>query len=182
MAPERPPRLVVFDGKSINGGLRGSVHYAEPNFYKPGVDWIRVRWNVESQPADFIPIADGVAYVYNRDEEVVLEPPTEARAQPRGGLRYRWSEGLEEGASRLMFVLILPQGYTLNDPDPAPVDTKDFHGRLALYWVLEGAPQQRTQVEWTLEQVGGDLESEIVRINQLDSASETDEPTEISLV
>jgi ribulose bisphosphate carboxylase small subunit len=180
MAPERPPRLVVFDSKIGNGELRGSAHYVEP---KAGVGEIRVRWNVESQPADFMPVADGVAYVLNRDEAVDVLPVSEdARAQPRGGRRYRWSEGLGKGQPSLMFALILPQGYTLTDPDPVPVDTKSFRERLALYWMLEGGSQQRAQVEWTLEELRGDLESEMIRINQFDSAGEMGKPTEIGLV
>jgi hypothetical protein len=66
MAPEWPPYVVIFDAKLVNGRLKGAVQYVEPG--EQGKT-LRVRWNVESQPQDFIPVGEGVAYVHVRRTE-----------------------------------------------------------------------------------------------------------------
>jgi hypothetical protein len=179
MAPEHPPVLVVFDAKIINGALKGTLQYIEP---EEGGRELRVRWGVENQPEGFVAVGEGVAYVYAEDTKARIIPISEdASPDHLGDSRYRWIEGLQFGVERLMFTLILPQGYTLTNPEPVPTGTKNFHERLALYWILEGT-HRRTQVEWTIEEFDGDLGSEIVRINRASPADKPSDSGPISLI
>jgi hypothetical protein len=162
MAPEFPPRIVVFDSMFEAGRLKGSVHYVEP---KETNSRLRVRWSVGHQPKDFRPVVRGVAYIYDRDVEVVLISDDASPAFLSGD-RYQWTEGLQSSEPWLMFVLILPSSYTLTDPRPMPAGTKVFEGRLALYWILKADDIGRTKVEWTIKELEGDIDSEIVRINK----------------
>ena len=163
MAPEHPPSLVIFDAAlTENDNLVGSVKYIEA---LPG-ESLRVRWNVSSPPPDFKPMGKGVVFVYTQNTQVTEIPASDdAKPDNLGDFRYRWSEGLELGIPWLMFVLILPKGYTLLNARPLPAGVKAFKSRIALYWLLKGDDFNRTQVEWQIGPHQGDLKSEIIRIN-----------------
>lgn len=168
MAPEYPHRLVVFKARFEDGELKGSIKYVETDTGEP----LRVRWAVESKPEGFDEVRfdddhRGVVFVYTEDSGVLLPPGSrDAVAVPFGNSRYRWTESMSGGPPWLMFVLILPEGYTLTDPWPKPVGTKDFSGRLALYWVLEADESRRVNVEWRVKELEGTLGSEVERINR----------------
>jgi hypothetical protein len=84
-----------------------------------------------------------------------------------GDHRYRWSEGLNMGLDWLMFAMILPAGFTLDEPEPKPANVKTFQGRIALYWALSGDKLGRSAVEWTLSPLRRDLDQELIRLNRL---------------
>ena len=164
MAPERPPSVVIFDARFEGDSLRGTLHYVESQDTNLR---LRVRWNVASQPKDYRPVCDGVAYVYQKAGKVdVLPISKDASPTPLGNSRYRWTEGLDPQHPWLMFILILPEGYTIANPHPLPVDTKNFAKRLALYWILKGNDLGRTDVELTIKKLQTDVNSEIAKINK----------------
>ncbi len=163
MAPERVPNIVVFNLRIENRSAIGSLEYIEPESTD---QLMRVRWAVDSQPRGFTPIGDGVAYIYSKGPKVDIVPISDdARPTHLESQRYQWSEGLGQPGIILMFILILPEGYTLDNPTPKPSGTKLFKGRLALYWILKGDDIGRTAVEWDMKGIGQGLETEILRIN-----------------
>jgi hypothetical protein len=165
MAPENAPSLVILDTRIENGDLRGSCEYIEPR--TPGTR-LRVRWAVESQPQDFAPVGGGVAYIYSKGAEFESLPVVQdAIPTALGQDRYRWTEGLNAGIPWVMFILILPGGYTLSHASPEPAGTRVFRDRLALYWVLRGDDLNRTQVSWTLTALRTDVRTEQIHINRL---------------
>jgi hypothetical protein len=171
MAPENPPCLVIFDASIQENELIGPVRYIEAS---PG-EYLRVRWNVNDQPDDFKPMGNGVVYVYTKNTKII-EVPISSDAKPAnlGDFRYHWSEGLQFGIPSLMFVLILPENYTLLNSQPLLAGVKNFNKRIAAYWVLEGDNKSnRTQVKWQTGIYTGDLNSEIIRINNISFAEET---------
>jgi len=162
MAPEFAPVVVTLNSRVEDGQLKGVLEYVES---KELPKKLRIRWSVEGQPDDYSAVGGGVAFVYHRDFGFQVIPGSEdARAITLGNDRYLWTEGLQFGVSELMFILILPQGYTFTDPSPLPVGTKIFEDRLALYWILRGN-QQRTKVEWTIKRLQTDLKAELIRLN-----------------
>lgn len=164
MAPELPPSLVIFDSRfDASGELLGDIYYIEP----VNAAQLHVRWNVGQPPPGYIPVGGGVAYASADDGKVQeLAVSKDVPPDPLGNSRYRWVQGLRFGLEWVMFILILPEGYTLFDPYPNPSGTRNFNGRLALYWALEGDRLNRTRVEWTLKELSGELKDELVRINQ----------------
>ena len=167
MAPEYPPSLVLFDARWDKNVLKGVLEYVEAG--GPNSERLRVRWSVEGQPEDFRAVGGGVAYVYDKGGHgfTLMPISEEANATNLGNSRYQWTEGLQCGLPWLMFILVLPEGYTLVDPQPDPVGTKVFRNRLALYWTLKGDDDfRRTKVECTIKQFQGDVRSELMRINK----------------
>lgn len=181
MAPEFPPVLVIFKSRFEDSVLKGIVEYVESGVLKPN-QRLRVRWNVESQPRDYRSVGEGVAYVYDKDNDLEIMPISED-ASPNflGNDRYLWTEGLQSGLPWLMFILILPKGYTLDDPLPRPAGTKIFKDRLAFYWTLRGDDLDRTTVQLTMKKLQGDFEPEIIRINKAYLANETFTPSTIEI-
>jgi hypothetical protein len=168
MAPEHPPSLIIFDGLMKDGELAGSCEYVEPRV--PGTR-LRVRWGVaESHPEGFTAVGGGVAYVYANETEFE-RLSTYAAPRHLGGHSYGWSEGLNIGVPWMMFILILPRGYTLSEMKPAPAGANLFQDRLALYWVLPGNELGRTEMFWTLGQLRTDHKTELVRLNRLLSSA-----------
>jgi hypothetical protein len=162
MAPEHPPKLVIFDSRFKEGKLKGDLYYVEVPI---GVR-LRVRWDCERAPENFQPVGDGVAYVFKTDQLVVLPVSRDSIPDDLGGLRYRWSEGLNFGIPWMMFVLILPSGHTLAGAEPRSARAKVFKGRLALYWILRADDLGRTQVECSLQTIKGDVSSKLVELNR----------------
>src|SRR5829696_1798734 len=104
MAPEYVPYIVIFDAKLVNGALKGSVQYVEPDVQHDGSgNTLRVRWNVESQPQDFMPVGEGVAFVDTND--LSRRQLTKSGSRRKDGLRGghdRWREGPEVRAHNRM--------------------------------------------------------------------------------
>lgn len=164
MAPEHPPSLVIFDATLEENDLIGVVRYIEAS---PG-EYLRVRWNIGNQPPDFKPMGNGVVFVYTKNTQVTEIPASyDAKPDNLGDFRYRWSEGLRFGIPWLMFVLILPENYTLLDTRPLPAGVKIFNNRIASYWLLKGDDFNRTKVEWKIDPYEGDLTSEVIKINKV---------------
>lgn len=162
MAPEFAPVVVSLNSRVENGELKGVLEYVESEEL---LKKLRIRWSVEGQPDDYSAVGGGVAFIYHRDLAFQVIPRSEdARAITLGNDRYLWTEGLQFGVSELMFILILPQGYTLTDPSPLPIGAKIFEDRLALYWILRGN-EQRTKVEWTIKGLPTDIKAELIRLN-----------------
>jgi hypothetical protein len=167
MAPEYPPCLVIFKSRFEDGVLKGAVKYVEAEIGEQ----LRVRWAVESKPEGFDEVRfdedrRGIVYLYTEDDKVITHSGSDdAVADSLGESRYRWSEGVRGGHPWLMFVLILPEGYTLVDPRPTPAGTKNFDGQLALYWVLKTDALGRANMECQIKQLEDSLESQIERIN-----------------
>ena len=162
MAPEHPPELVIFDSRFADGKLKGDLHYIEV----PVGERLRVAWEPEQQPENFQPVGGGVAYVFQAEHVSRLHVSHDAAPDDLGNLRYRWSEGLTYGIPWVMFVLILPTGYTIGDAAPVPARAKLFHERLALYWILKGDDYGRTTVAATLKQFAGDPYAKMVQLNR----------------
>ena len=162
MAPEHPPELVIFDARFEEKKLVGDLHYIEV----PIGHRLRVRWDAESEAEDFQPIGGGVASVFKTDQLQVLPLSRDSIPDDLGDLSYRWSEGLNLGVPWMMFVLILPTGYTLAAAKPRPARAKIFKDRLALYWILKGDDLGRTQVVCTLSAFEADTLSTLVELNR----------------
>lgn len=162
MAPEHPPELVIFDSRFEDDKLKGDLHYVEV----PIGDRLQVRWDAEREPENFRPVAGGVAHVFKTDQLQVLPISHDSIPDDLGGLRYRWSEGLNSGIPWVMFVLILPSGHTLVAAEPKPARAKVFKDRLALYWILKADNLGRTQVICTLNTFEGSASSKLIELNR----------------
>ncbi len=162
MAPEHPPELVIFDSRFEDGKLKGDLHYVEV----PIGHRLRVRWDSERESEDFQPVGGGVASVFKTDDLQVLPISRDSIPDDLGDLRYRWSEGLNLGIPSMMFVLILPSGYTLAAAEPKPARAKVLNDRLALYWILKADDMGRTQVVCTLSAFEGGASSKLVELNR----------------
>ena len=181
MAPEYPPVLVIFNSRFENDKLMGTVEYVECGSPKPNKR-LRVRWGVESKPEDYISVGEGIAFVYNKNNEVEILPKSiDDAPKPLGNDQYLWSEGLDFDIPWLMFILILPPGYTLDDPDPKPAGTKIFQERMALYWTLPGDKLNRTSVKLRIKELQQDLDSEIMRVNKGFLAKNAPRPSTIDI-
>jgi hypothetical protein len=163
MAPERTPKLVIYDSVIDKGGLSGTLYYVEPQ----DDEELRVRWGVGAQPPGYSAAGGGVAYVSTDEGGIIDIPPSENFSpESLGKLRYRLAEGLRQGLTKSMFILILPQGYTLADPQPRPTGTLNHNGRIALHWILKADDLERTEVEWSICEFKGDIKTQIERINR----------------
>jgi hypothetical protein len=164
VAPEFPPTLVILDARSEGGKLRATCEYVEA---KQTGTRLRVRWGVGAAPNGFSPVGGGVAYVSSEGDGFSSLSLGDMIPAELGDHRYRWTEGLNMGLDWLMFVVIFPVGFTLDEPEPKPASVKMFQGRLALYWALPGDRLGRSAVEWTLSPLRRDLEQELIRLNRL---------------
>src|SRR5215213_343480 len=153
MAPELPPRLVTVDLRFDDESLEADVEYIEVQ----GHERLRVRWDVRSQPPGFFPVCGGVAYVKETDQITIGTPDKDVQPSPLGGSRYRWIQGLLPRERWMMLILVLPKGYTLAHPEPSPTDTKNFQGRLALYWKLKADEVGSVEAAWTLRRFEGNI-------------------------
>lgn len=163
MAPEFPPTLVILDARFEGGKLRATCEYVEAR--QTGAR-LRVRWGVDAAPSGFSPVGGGVAYISSEGDGFSSLSLGDMIPAELGDHRYRWTEGLNAGLDWLMFVVIFPAGFTLNEPEPKPASVKKFQGRLALYWALPGDKLGRSAVEWTLSPLRHDLDQELIRLNR----------------
>lgn len=177
MAPEFAPSVVIFDALDHQAdNLQGRVEYVEAP--SPTLR-LRIRWNAERQPDGYLPIGNGVAYVYAKSNPILVPVSDDAKATPVGANRFQWTEGLQFGQSWLMFIAILPPATTLVDPEPRPVGAKCFGERLALYWMLKGDEFERTKVEFTLKAYHGDAEAACLHLNRTYLSSQPVAPTTV---
>jgi hypothetical protein len=69
----------------------------------------------------------------------------------------------------LMFVLILPAGHTVTDPDPRPREAKEFDGRIALYWKPD---LNADRIWWRLQPLAGEPAAAVAALNGLHAAAD----------
>jgi hypothetical protein len=163
MAPEFPPNVVIFDSYLEGRQLRGTVTYVESPHPEKA---LRVRWSAATKPDGFEPIGGGVAFVFGKPKDFLTIPASsDAQASPLGNGRYRWSEGIQFGNS-LMLILILPKGYSVGAVEPAITDSKEFQGRIAVYWMLQEQRPGQAKVEFSLKRYLGPPAEELININQ----------------
>jgi hypothetical protein len=166
MAPDRLPYLAALDLRfDAAGTLKGRIEYYEAATLDKR---LRIRFDVEEQPAEFFPVHEGLVYVH--DTPGITKWPRSDDMVPvdLGGGRFRWHEGGPPNTPWIMMVLALPEGYTLTNASPAPISVKVFKNRrLALYWKPITDDKGDADVEWTLAKFAGDLKSERDRLNRL---------------
>lgn len=169
MAPEYPPSLVILDLHFAEQTLLGAVEYIE---MRDG-GRLRVRWHAPGQPEGFRAVGGGVAFVAESAELEVVSIYPDARPDDLGHLSYSWAEGLRPGTAWLMFILVLPPGYSLVTSLPMPTSSKHFAGRVALYWTLRGDEVGRNQVMWQMARFVGEWTEEVRRINSTLTSSKS---------
>jgi hypothetical protein len=64
-----------------------------------------------------------------------------------------------------MAAMLLPGGYTLEQPQPNPSAAKAFRDRIGVYWILPGDDRGRTQIEWGIAKNTSSLDEEVEHIN-----------------
>lgn len=159
MAPETPGNLVVLELRYRRRSIAGVVERVETG----GVDFLRVSWNSDRQPPGYFSVGSGAAFVAESDG-IRRTPPISAIPDKLGGSQFAWRDVAQ--GDGLMFVLILPKGYRIVEPDPTPVSVKKFKHRMALYWFSPERFGERTRVSWKLEPLYESLDSEIERLNR----------------
>ena len=164
MAPEYPPVMVIATLRFEGTVLMATLEYVESrDVSRP----LTVRWSAGTPPKGYRSAGGGVVHFLDQADEYTILPISEdAAAIDLGNGRYLWKEGIQVGQPRVMFILVLPKGQTLDDPFPLPSGTKIFGDRLALYWMLSSYEDGHLDVEWTLTSLNLDLPSEQISLNR----------------
>ncbi|MFN8483267.1 MAG: hypothetical protein U0768_09530 [Anaerolineae bacterium] len=170
MAPEAPGNLVVVDARfDEDGDLVGDVESVDiSDVPRASIDainsWLFVYWNNTPTGEDYIPVSGGVVFVEQplpQGYRLVPASPFEPTHSGGGRYSYRYP-ALGEG---LMFVLILPESYTLTNPRPTPRAAKLFKQRLAVYWKPSEKYGKETKISWMLTKFHGNPREERDRVN-----------------
>jgi hypothetical protein len=150
----------------VDGALKGAIEYY--NAVDTEAGRLRVRWDVEDPPPGSFPVHGGVVFVLD-NPNLHHEPGSpDMAAIDLGGGRWRWHEGdFVPNMPWIMMALILPEGYTIAQPSPAPTGAKPFGKRLALYWKPISDARGNADVEWNLVKFVGNLRAEAQRLNGL---------------
>ncbi len=144
MSPEAPGNLVVLDLRLRDSSVECQVDRYDP---EAATGWLKVSWNAIQCPPGYVPIGGGVVFVW--------APPGYThrtyRASPddQSPGRFGWVDKVY--GDGLMLVIVLPTGYVLpsvQNANPAPVRAKDFKGRMALYWLIQGS---KNDVQWDMQ-------------------------------
>ncbi len=169
MADEQPPRLIICNAYWQENELLCNLSYFEASTG----EHLRVRFNEKSQPDGFIPVANGVAYLYAKDVEIREWPPSYKVPMPFvGDSKIRWSEGVPDGIDWQMLIFIFPPGHTLVNATPKPSGAKEFDGRLAIFWLQKSVGEiPHTQVIIELGKLDKNRLSESVRLINLEASS-----------
>jgi len=177
MAPEAPGNLLVVDARFAGDDLVGTCESVD---YPPGKTeeieraggWLDVFWNGTPVGDDFSPLGGGVVYVRPPEGYELGRLPAAFDALGNREFAYR-HPARGEG---FMFVMILPEGFTLAGSTPTARSVKEFRGRLAVYWKPEGKYSAEVAVRWKLVPQKGDLIQERNRLNRVIYSSKI-EPT-----
>ncbi len=155
--PEEPDYVTVFDSTEFvdNNNLVGKAQRL-PIW----ADKYRVSWYAKDQPPGYFAVGDGVAFVFGDEPTVPEREPMEIDFNSIDDAYFRWHDAVKTDDDSFMFILILPEGYTLSDPVPMPKEVKVFNGRLAIHWILSGDDEQKTKVEWRLKSTNFTLANE----------------------
>lgn len=167
MSPESPGNLVALDLQWMGRQLECQVDRFDPR--PPSGDFLYVSWNAIECPDQYVPVGNGVAYVW--------VPPNFDHRQYRAridvaGNGYEWID--RAAGLGLMFVVTLPKEhlYTFpreDEPGPRPIRFKPTaEGRLALYWWLKGdTPDGRAAVTWCMSHAPGtDIAAQCTLLNE----------------
>jgi hypothetical protein len=162
MPPEEIPLLIAVDFKLDNGKLVGREERIE---HQRG-QLMFASWYANVQPQGYRPVCGGVVYVQESD---IRETKTSDKRPSDAGKRYIWRD--TNRPDGVMFVMILPEGHTLREPNPLPYEAKNFQGRLAVHWRTQPAEGQ-FEVSWRVERLASkDMNVEVQRINKIIFAS-----------
>lgn len=159
-------KVYVLDLRTQEGDPKGSLLEYVAEFNRERPEKLKVRWEVSKKPKGFRSIGNGVAYL---QETGIDEIPkiSDYKLQRLPENRYRWQEGGLSNIQVIMFILILPEGHTLESPTPAPKGAKVFKSRLAAYWFLTPDAEKIAQVSVRMAKIASSLSSEVERINNL---------------
>jgi formylglycine-generating enzyme required for sulfatase activity len=166
MAPESPGNLVILELLVQDGKLVGEVERATPPQDEASTKgaWLELRWY--EQPATFSPVGGGVAFI-RLPPGYVLEPKSAVDPDSFSsyGSNFRWNDTAHgEG---LVFILILPTGYTLSNPHPIPREVKAFNDHVAVLWTPDGKYGAQVTIRWNIEAAQETLELEVARLKEL---------------
>jgi hypothetical protein len=159
MSPEAPGNLVAIDVRFEQDGLRAKVD----RVLSRSDDFMEVSWYGREAPEGALSVGGGVAYVFDKDQ---LKHRTQQSADvQRHNGECLWRDtALGDG---LMFILVLPPGYTIKDPEPMLREAKAFDGRVAVYWKPEEQHGASVLFRWQLVESDQDLDAAVNLINHL---------------
>ena len=150
MAPEETGNLVVLELEWRDADVVCIVHRYEQD--SSNSKRLRVSWAATKCPSGYVSLAGGVTYVRRPPGYLVPDPYS---AQPsKRDARYSWTD--TPSADGLMLILVLPAEYVLpsvDDADPMLVESKEFNGRMALYWLVPKNEDPRQEFSWRMEKV-----------------------------
>jgi len=179
MAPEAPGNLLVVD-MQIEGNefisLADSVDYPAQNTgaVESSGGWLDVYWNGTPTSDAFIPLGRGVVYVRVPPHGYEINTQTKVTFDSLGNYKFAYRHPARgEG---FMFVLLLPEGFTLARGEPSARSAKVFHGRLAVYWKPDAKYDRDVKIQWQLARLQGIIVQERDRINR-EIYSSRDVPT-----
>jgi hypothetical protein len=161
MVPEFPPRLIVLNTTIEEGKLSALIEYVEP---ADAHQHLRVRWSELETPAGYRAVGSGFLYVQETDR-LSFDGPHRVALDSVSKNRYRWRQGTPPDVPWFMAAMLLPGGYTLEQPQPNPSAAKAFRDRIGVYWILPGDDRGRTQIEWGIAKNTSSLDEEVEHIN-----------------
>lgn len=164
MAPEFPPRLIVFTLEAAAEGLTASIENVEPMQPGPGAPPLRVKWSELALPLGYRAVGSGALFV-EEASDVLFTPPSPVQLKSLENDRFRWIQGTPRDVPWVMIAFVYPRGHSFRHARPAPTAAKVVNGRIAAYWCLRGDDLGRTSVEWALHAVSGPLEHEVRYLN-----------------
>lgn len=179
MAPEAPGNLLVVDmqfGGTEFVSLADSVDYPAQNMrtVEASGGWLDVYWNGTPTSDAFIPLGRGVVYVRVPPQGYEIITQTKVTFDSLGNNMFAYRHPARgEG---FMFVLLLPEGFTLALSKPIARSVKVFHRRLAVYWKPDAKYDRAASIQWQLAPVQGNIVEERDRINR-EIYSSKDVPT-----
>jgi hypothetical protein len=156
--------LVALDLERPRGNdLPLGVRYERFTPKNDQVDRLLATWKVSNPPTGFTAVANGAAYVRVPPGYDHLPPPP-ASLTSLGDSRYVWTDtGQGDGP---LFIDVLPKGYTFENPNPVPVEAKEHHGRVALFFCPAAFAGQTLRVEFSLRNVVAAASDDTRRLNQ----------------
>jgi hypothetical protein len=163
MAPEIAGVLVVADLQFDGEELVANVDEVEMLGGTSAHETLRVRWNTTPQSSDYQALGGGVVYVGHAAGLNVFHAHR-AQVDSLGRSRFAWIHFARQ--SGLMFVLVLPKGFTIAGSEPSPRSAKVFKDRIAIYFRPEIHGDAGPRVSWELKELGVPTQNEVQRINR----------------
>jgi hypothetical protein len=156
MAPEEVYSLIAVTLRVEGGRL-----FADGERVKLPGSPLYVSWYTTSGAEGEVPITGGLVHVSASSH---LARDNIRNAQPADlGDGFKWRSPPPEGGP-LMFAMALPVGYTILRSEPRPVEAKEHHGTIAVFWILPPAAQ--ISLTWQMGDIRQDLLEEVRRINR----------------